>query len=110
MSFEYALTSTRQATAPAPFAPLRAAVARLARRARAALRLAMRQRRARRSHQALSQLDDATLHDIGISRSEVASIVSELGGRAAATRRRTDLDVWLSASSRFRIRNIDSGL
>jgi len=58
----------------------------------------------------ITSLDTATLRDLGLSASEVASVVAELDGRAAATRRRTDLDVWLSASERFRVRSVDSSL
>ena len=83
---------------------------RLVRRLRAIVRLIVRRRRARRRFEDLSHLDERTLRDLGITRSELASVVSELGGRAAATRRRTDLEVRQSASSRFRIRAIDSFL
>ena len=80
------------------------------RRLRAIARLIARRLRARRRFEDLRHLDERTLRDLGVTRSELASIVSELGGRAAATRRRTDLEVWQSASSRFRVRAIDSSL
>ena len=80
------------------------------RRLRAIARLIARRLRARRRFEDLRHLDERTLRDLGVTRSELASIVSELGGRAAATRRRTDLDTWQSASSRFRVRAIDSSL
>ena len=80
------------------------------RRLRAIARLIARRLRARRRFEDLRHLDERTLRDLGVTRSELASIVSELGGRAAATRRRTDLEVWQSASSRFRARAIDSSL
>ena len=83
---------------------------RLGRRLRAIARLIARRRRARRRFEDLNHLDERTLRDLGITRSELASVVSELGGRAAATRRRTDLEVWQSASSRFRIRALDPSL
>jgi uncharacterized protein YjiS (DUF1127 family) len=83
---------------------------RLGRRLRAIVRLILRRRRARRRYEDLRHLDERTLRDLGITRSELASVVSELGGHAAATRRRTDLEVWQSASSRFRVRAIDSSL
>ena len=83
---------------------------RLGRRLRAIARLIARRLRARRRFEDLRHLDERTLRDLGVTRSELASIVSELGGRAAATRRRTDLEVWQSASSRFRVRAIDSSL
>ena len=83
---------------------------RLSRRLSAIRRLIARRRRAWRRYQDLQHLDERTLRDLGVTRSELASIVSELGGRAAATRRRTDLEVWQSASSRFRVRAIDSSL
>lgn len=81
---------------------------RLSRRLRAIGRLVARRRRAARRFDDLQHLDERTLRDLGVTRSEIASIVSELGGHAAATRRRTDLEVWSSASSRFRVRAIDS--
>jgi hypothetical protein len=110
MSVEVALSSTRIATAPAPFAPLRSAAARLLRRGRAWVRLVSRRRRQQREFAQFARLDESVLRDLGLSRSEFASFGAEAGGLAAATRRRTELDVWLSASSRFRIRAIDSSL
>ena len=81
---------------------------RLSRRARAIGRLVARRRRAGRRFDDLQHLDERTLRDLGVTRSEIASVVSELGGQAAATRRRTDYEVWSSASSRFRVRAVDS--
>jgi uncharacterized protein YjiS (DUF1127 family) len=83
---------------------------RIGRRLRAIARLVARRLRARRRFEDLSHLDERTLRDLGLTRSELASVVAELGGHAALTRRRADLDVWQSASSRFRIRAIDSSL
>ena len=80
------------------------------RRLRAIARLIARRLRARRRFEDLRHLDERTLRDLGLTRSELASVVAELGGHATATRRRTDLEVWQSASSRFRIRAIDSSL
>jgi uncharacterized protein YjiS (DUF1127 family) len=82
---------------------------RLARRVRAIGRLVARRRRAWRRYRDLQHLDERTLRDLGVTRSEIASVVSELGGQAAATRRRTGSDAWLSASSSFP-RAIDSSL
>jgi uncharacterized protein YjiS (DUF1127 family) len=82
----------------------------LSRRGRAIRRLFERRRRAGQRFADLQHLDERTLRDLGVTRSEIASIVSELGGLAAATRRRTDYEVWSSASSRFRVRAIDSFL
>jgi uncharacterized protein YjiS (DUF1127 family) len=110
MTAEYALQSTRGADAPMPFATLRKAVARMLRRQRARLRLAARRRRAWKHHQELAQLDSASLRDLGLTRSELYSAAAESGGLVAAARRRADLDAWRSASSRFRIRTIDSYL
>ena len=110
MSTPYVLPSTAKSGAAMPFAPLPRAVSRLTRRARAVVRLARRRRRASRRCEELRHLEDVTLRDLGMTRSEAASLASELGGFAAVTRRRTDLDTWLSASSRFRVRNIDSFL
>jgi uncharacterized protein YjiS (DUF1127 family) len=80
------------------------------RRLRAIARLIARRLRARRRFEDLRHLDERTLRDLGLTRSELASVIAELGGHAAATRRRTDLEVWQSASSRFRVRAIDSSL
>jgi uncharacterized protein YjiS (DUF1127 family) len=109
MNTEYALPPSA-ARALAAFKGPDRPVGRLARRLRAIVRLVARRLRARRRFEDLRHLDERTLRDLGVNRSELESIVSELGGRAAVTRRRTDLDVWQSASSRFRIRAIDSSL
>jgi uncharacterized protein YjiS (DUF1127 family) len=82
----------------------------MARRVRALARLFARQWRARRRFDDLRHLDERTLRDLGVTRSELASVVAELGGRASATRRRTDHQFWVSASSRFPIRAVDSSL
>lgn len=107
MNTEYALPPTA-ARALAELRWTSGPVRRLMRRLRAIVRLVERRRRAWRRFEDLRHLDERTLRDLGVTRSELASIVSELGGRAAATRRRTDLEAWQSASSRFRIRAIDS--
>lgn len=109
MNTEYALPPTAaraQAELKWPAGP----VHRLARRLRAIARLIARRRRARRRFDDLRHLDERTLRDLGITRSELASVVSELGGGAAATRRRVDDEVWRSASWSFRIRAVDSSL
>ena len=109
MHSDYALPtmSTRVSTPrPRPDGPW----SRLSRRLRAIRRLMARRRRAWRRYQDLQHLDERTLRDLGVTRSEIASVVSELGGRAALTRRRADLEAWQSASSRFRIRALDSSL
>lgn len=109
MHSDYALpTMTTRALAPMHRAD--GPWSRLSRRLRAIRRFISRRGRARRRYQDLQHLDDRTLRDLGMTRSEIASVVAELGGQAAVTRRRADLEVWLSASSRFRIRAIDSSL
>ena len=110
MKTDYALAGTRQGAGPIPLASARRVVAALGRRAQAALRLALRRRRARKRCEELSHLDADTLRDLAMTRSEVMSVVFELDGRAPATRRRAGLDVWPSDSSRFRVRQIDSFL
>ncbi|MDH4114141.1 MAG: hypothetical protein OEU89_01595 [Burkholderiaceae bacterium] len=110
MIAQSALCSTRPvANAFAPVFPA-TALHRFTRRLRALGRLVVRRNRSLRRLEDLRRLDAATLRDLGLAASEVASVVAELDGRAAATRRRTDLDVWLSASERFRVRSVDSSL
>jgi uncharacterized protein YjiS (DUF1127 family) len=81
----------------------------LVRRLRAFARLVRRAVRARHEYAELRQLDAVTLRDLGLSASELGSVDAELRGRAASSRRRTDLESQLS-SSRFRVREIDSVL
>jgi uncharacterized protein YjiS (DUF1127 family) len=55
-------------------------------------RLRYRQwREARAARNALSELDDRALHDLGLDRSEVASIAAEVSGAAERTRMRAML-------------------
>jgi uncharacterized protein YjiS (DUF1127 family) len=82
------------AAAPAAFIdlsdPLASAVVRArryARRAVALLRLVRRRSRYRAQARRLQQLDPATLRDLGLSRSEIGSLLAEATGRAPATRR-----------------------
>lgn len=110
MNTEYALSTTSARAMAGLRWPAGLSWKRLSRRVRAYGRLIARRHRARRRYDELQQLDELSLRDLGMTRSEIASVVTELGGRVAATRRRTDLDVWLSASSRFRVRAIDSSL
>lgn len=70
--------------------PLASAVVRArryARRAVALLRLARRRSRHREQLRRLQQLDPATLRDLGLSSSEIGSLLAEATGRAPATRR-----------------------
>lgn len=50
-----------------------------------------RRRIARRTRQTLEWVDDRTLRDIGLLRSEIGSIASEIAGDAEATRLRVAL-------------------
>jgi uncharacterized protein YjiS (DUF1127 family) len=79
------------------------------RRLRALIRLFARRRRAQRRYDDLRHLDERTLRDLGVARSELASVVAELDGRAALTRRRTEFETW-SATSSLRVRAVDSSL
>jgi len=72
--------------------PLASAVVRarrLARRALALLRLYRRRARERNALGQLQALDAAALRDLGLTRSEIGSVLAEAAGRAAATRRQT---------------------
>ena len=57
--------------------------------ARQALARYAQHQRARGMYDALSQLDDRTLRDLGFHRSEIRSVVAELAGKAERTRVRT---------------------
>jgi uncharacterized protein YjiS (DUF1127 family) len=91
-------------------AALRVVTRRFARRLRALVRLLARRRRAARRYDDLRHLDERTLRDLGVTRSELASVVAEPGGRATASRRRADVRFWTSAAASFRVRSIDTGL
>lgn len=110
MNTEYAMSAGSAPGGVPAYAADAPTVSRVMRRLRALVLLVRRRLRAARRRHQLEQLDDAALRDIGLTRGEISSVVSELGGRVAATRRRTDLDVWASASSRFRARAVDSFL
>jgi uncharacterized protein YjiS (DUF1127 family) len=89
-------------------AAFRVAARRFARRLRALVRLLARRRRDARRYDDLRHLDERTLRDLGVTRSELASVVAELGGRASASRRRTDVRFWTSATSTFHVPSIDT--
>lgn len=110
MNTEYALTPSAARALTAALNEPSPLLRRLARRLRAIARLVARRRRAWRRDEELRNLDEATLRDLGVSRRELAAFASGRAGRADAARRRAELDVWLSASSRFRVRSIDSSL
>ena len=57
--------------------------------ARQALACYAQHQRARSMYDALRQLDDHTLRDLGFDRSEIRSVVAELVGKAECTRMRT---------------------
>jgi len=57
--------------------------------ARQALARYAQHQRARSMYDALRQLDDHTLRDLGFDRSEIRSVVAELAGKAECTRMRT---------------------
>ena len=57
--------------------------------ARQALARYAQHQRARSMYDALRQLDDRTLRDLGFDRSEIRSVVAELAGKAECTRMRT---------------------
>jgi len=57
--------------------------------ARQSLARHRQRRRARNTYDALRQLDDRTLRDLGFDRSEIRSVVAEMTGEAERTRVRT---------------------
>ena len=76
------MTPTISLSRPAPWRALQA-LAELLRQCRAAWR---RQSEARQAHLALRELDAHTLRDLGLDRSELGSLVAEIGGQAGPTR------------------------
>ena len=68
-----------------------------------------RQREARmqRDLRLLAQLDTTTLRDLGLERSEIQSLATELHGTAAATRRWTDGAHADHGGARLRINSVD---
>lgn len=90
---------------------IRAAATRVLRRAAVGVTRFVRSweqnRRARANYEVLSRLDEQTLRDLGLTRSEVGSAAAELGGRATATRRRIEAEFWQSASAGFRVRKVE---
>jgi uncharacterized protein YjiS (DUF1127 family) len=65
-------------------------------------------RRASRRIRELRELDTRTLRDLGLTRSELASVVAEVDGNAEATRRRIEASVIAAASSGLRVRNVEA--
>jgi len=76
------MTPTISLSSPAPWRALQA-IADLLRRGHVAWR---RQSEARRSYLALRDLDERSLRDLGLDRSELGSLVAEIDGRAGPTR------------------------
>jgi len=76
------MIQTISLSAPAPWRTLQA-VTDLLRRGCAAWR---RQSEARQAHLALRELDTHTLRDLGFDRSELGSLVAEIGGQVGPTR------------------------
>lgn len=65
-------------------------------------------RRASRRIRQLRELDVHTLRDLGLTRSELASVVAEADGDAEVTRRRIDASFIAAASSGLRVRNVEA--
>lgn len=84
---------------------------RVARRGALAVRRAVRWIAARRAAsqrlRQLRELDLRTLRDLGLTRSELASVVAEVDGNAERTRRRIEHAFLKDASSGLRIRNLE---
>lgn len=87
------------------------ALGRVARRGALAARRAVRWVAARRAAsqrlRQLHELDARTLRDLGLTRSELASVVAEADGNADRTRRRIEHAFIRNASSGLRVRNIE---
>ena len=68
---------------PVPWAaPIDAALRAAARLLRRYFAAWQRQRQARQNHLALHRLDERTLRDLGFDRSEIGSLVAEIGDQA----------------------------
>ena len=80
----------------------------LIRRIGAIVRLLMRRRRAALVRGELDQLDAATRRDVGLA--ERGWSAMDAAARVAAVRRQTEYNYLSSASSRFVVRNVDTGL
>lgn len=106
MTTEYAISVT-QPGLPVPGERRHGPLRRIGRRARALLRLIARRRRERRGLDDLRHLDERTLRDLGITRSELPSVAAELQGRAGPTRRRIEEPLQLKS---LRIRAVDTSL
>lgn len=106
MTTEYAISIT-QSGLPVPGDRRHGTLHRIGRRARALLRLVARWRRERRRFDDLRHLDERTLRDLGITRSELPSVAAELAGRAGPSRRRIEPPLQLKS---LRIRAVNTSL
>jgi uncharacterized protein YjiS (DUF1127 family) len=81
--------NTRALHGPSAAAAVQRALVRFVARQRSIAAAWQRWRRRRAAMRELQALDDHLLHDIGMYRAEIGSVVAELAGTAPATRQRT---------------------